>query len=103
MNETRYRRDLVSKIRQRFPGCYVMRPDPRETQGIPDILILHNNTWAMLEIKIDGKAEHQPNQDYYVEQFSHMSFASFINPQSEEDVLSALQYAFESSRPARVS
>lgn len=77
-----------------FPGCVIMKNDPRYVQGIPDILILFNNKWAMLEVKLDGSANIQPNQEYYVNLFNDMSFASFINPENEEDILYALQLTF---------
>jgi hypothetical protein len=102
MNEHAYRRNLVTKIKDLFPDCVVMKNDPREMQGVPDILILWNAQWAMLEIKIGEKAKKQPNQDYYVARFNQMSFASFINPETEEEVLNALQSAFRPRRKARV-
>jgi hypothetical protein len=103
MNERQYEVKLRRKIRARFPGCHIMKNDARGTQGIPDLLILFNNRWAMLEVKIDGVSTKQPNQDYYVEHFNHMSFASFINPNTEEEVLNALQSAFEFEGSTRVS
>ena len=103
MNEREYERKLKTKIRARFPGCHIMKNDASYTQGIPDILILFNNHWAMLEVKMDYGSEHQPNQDYYVEHFNNMSFCSFINPQNEEDVLCALQSAFGLEGSSRVS
>jgi hypothetical protein len=45
-----------------------------------------------------ASASRQPNQDYYVEQLDEMSFAAYIYPENEEEVLSALQQAFESPR-----
>lgn len=94
MNETQYETKLKRKIRDRFPGCHILKNDSRRTQGLPDILILFNNTWAMLEIKMAENSVKQPNQDYYIETFHNMSFAAFINPDNEEEVLNALQSAF---------
>ncbi|MET0786941.1 MAG: hypothetical protein ABWY25_09560 [Paenisporosarcina sp.] len=96
MNESQYQTKLIKKIHDLLPGCYVLKNDPRFAQGIPDILILFNDKWAMLEIKMSGDASVQPNQEYYVELFAEMSFASFINPENEEDVLYALQHALGS-------
>lgn len=93
MREAQYQRTLIKKIQGMFPGCYILRNDPAELQGIPDILILFGNTWAMLEVKMSSIANQQPNQDYYVDLFNHMSFASFINPDTEELVLGELQSA----------
>ncbi len=94
MNETRYSRDLRSTILELLPGSFVIRNDPTQFQGIPDILVLYENKWAMLEIKISADADHQPNQDYYIAKFNEMSFAAFIYPEVEEAVLSELQSAF---------
>lgn len=102
MGETQYEAKLKSRIRERFPGCVIMKNDASRTQGIPDILILWNNQWAMLEVKMDGSSIRQPNQDYYVEKFHKMSFAAFINPEIQEEVLDAMEQSFESSRQACV-
>lgn len=102
MNEIQYKRKLIKKLRELLPGCFVLQPDPRHLQGLPDIIILYNDTWAMLEIKISEDANVQPNQDYYVKMFGNMSFASFINPGNEEEVLSDLQQTFGSRRSTRL-
>lgn len=93
MRESTYERKLKDKLRDMFPGCFLTKPDPREHQGVPDILILFKNKWAMLEVKMDGSSPVQPNQPYYVEKFRSMSFAAFINPQTEDEVLNALSKA----------
>lgn len=103
MNETQYQTKLMKKIQALIPECLILKNDPRYIQGVPDILILYKNTWAMLEIKLSGDANVQPNQKYYVDALDHMSFASFINPQNEEDVLSDLQHSFGIIREARIS
>jgi hypothetical protein len=71
-------------------------------QGIPDLLILWHDRWALLEVKASMSSEKQPNQDHYIELFDEMSFAAYISPETEEEVLSALQQAFEPPRRARL-
>lgn len=93
MRETTYQLRLMGRIQRRFPKCFVLKNDPRYLQGIPDIIILYGDRWAMLEVKMDPKASIQPNQEYYIDFFDLMSFASFINPETEEEVLYELQRA----------
>lgn len=94
MVERNFQADLIKKIKKRFDGCIVLKNDPEYIQGIPDLLILHNDKWAALECKKSSKAKHQPNQDYYVSKMDEMSYASFISPENEEEVLDELQHAF---------
>lgn len=94
MTEAQYQRKLTKKIQERFPGAIVLKNDPRMRQGIPDILVLIDDHWAMLEIKLSGVANIQPNQEHYVRRFHEMSFASFINPETEDEVLDDLQRSF---------
>ena len=94
MNERQYQAQLIGKIKDLLPGSYVTKNDPGMVQGVPDILILHRDKWAMLEIKASPDAPEQPNQAHYVNVFNEMSFASFINPDNEEAVLNALQHSF---------
>lgn len=103
MNEIQYQRKLKKKIERLIPGCSVIKNDPQYNQGIPDLLVLFNDKWAMLEVKMSPTSSVRPNQEYYVGMFDKMSFASFIYPENEEDVLRELQHALESSREARIS
>lgn len=103
MDERTYQRDLIRKLRTLFPECHILKNDPSQLQGVPDLLILYNRTWAMLEVKMDEDSNVQPNQEYYVNHFDRMSFASFINPSNEEEVLDALQQTFGLAGKARVS
>ena len=88
--ETLYRGELVKRIERILPDCTVFRLDPTQLQGAPDLLILFEDKWAMLEVKMEESSEQQPNQDYYVNKFNEMSFAAFIHPTIESEVLSDL-------------
>ena len=103
MKESQYQNQLVKKLKDLFPGCVIHHRDSRDVQGTPDLTIFWGDCWAMLEVKTSAKAPHRPNQDYYVEQFAAMSFAAFIYPENEEQVLDELQRSFRSTRQARVS
>lgn len=94
MRESKYQAKLIKRIKKRFPNCIVMKTDPDYIQGIPDLLILHKNHWAALECKSSERASKQPNQERYVSVMNEMSFASFIYPENEEDILNELQQAF---------
>lgn len=93
MRESAYQLKLIERIQALLPGCCVIRNDPKDIQGIPDLLILQGPFWAMLEVKTGACATIQPNQEYYIEWFNRMSFGAFIYPENEEDVLHALQQA----------
>ena len=96
--ESKFQSALIDELKKIFPGCMVLKNDPTYCQGIPDLLVLYNDHWAMLESKRSSNASHQPNQDYYVEKFDKMSYASFIFPENKEEVLNELQQAFKSGR-----
>lgn len=94
--ESRFQRDLISELEQRFPGCIVLKNDPDYIQGIPDLTILYRDRWASLECKRSEEAEKQPNQEYYVERMDDMSFSRFIYPENKEEVLHDLEHTFKS-------
>lgn len=89
--ESDFQKKLKDELKERFPGCYVLKNDPTGIQGIPDLTILYKNKWATLEVKRSRTEVHQPNQDFYVEQMNSMSFSSFIFPENKEEVLNALE------------
>lgn len=94
--ESDFQGNLIKKIKDRFPGCMVLKNDPTYIQGIPDLLILHNNKWAALECKKSEKEKTRPNQPYYVNKMNNMSYASFVYPENEEEVLNEIQSALQS-------
>jgi hypothetical protein len=100
--EAKYQSGLIKRLKERFPGCQVLKNDPQYMQGILDLTIFWGPCWAMLEVKARANASERPNQAYYVEQMDNMSFAAFIYPENEEEVLTALSEAFASRGAARV-
>lgn len=95
MTEAQYQAKLIKKIEHLFPGCMVMKTDPKQRQGLPDLLVLHGHRWAALEVKLTPTSDIQPNQEYYVQLMDDLSYGSFICPETEEEVLNELQYALE--------
>lgn len=103
MLEGAYKTKLIKKLRTMFPGCYILKNDANYLQGVPDILIIYYDRWAMLETKREKIAEKQANQDWYVDAFNSISFAAFIFPENEREVLRGLQRALQPVRQTRVS
>ena len=94
--ESVFQKELINELKELFPGCMIMKTDPGYIQGIPGILILFNNRWALLECKRDARSKHQPNQDYYVDRLNKMSYSAFIYPENKEVVINELQHALYS-------
>lgn len=106
MRESDFQSALKKEIRNRFPGCYVLKADSADIQGIPDLLILYGDTWASLEVKkneYEANKRPKDNQHYYVADMNSMSFSSFIYPENKEEVLDDLARLFEkhSARKSR--
>lgn len=101
MLESNYQGKLIKRLKVLFPGCVILKNDPGYLQGVPDLIILYQDRWAMLEAKAKENSSSQPNQPYYVEKLNRMSFAAFIHPSNEEEVLRALQQSFGFSGDAR--
>ena len=78
MLENTFKTGLVKELKSRFPGCIVLHADPNEIQGIPDLVVLYEDTWAALEGKKSARASHRPNQDYYVEKMNEMSYDVWV-------------------------
>lgn len=93
--ENQFQSALIKELKKIFPGCMVLKNDSSYYQGIPDLLVLYKDKWAMLECKRSSTATHRPNQDYYIEKFGKMSYASFISPDNKEEVLDELQQTFQ--------
>lgn len=94
MLERDYQKKLAKKLKDIFPGCYVIKNDAQLKQGIPDLLVLYKNKWVALEVKQSETASHRPNQDYNVERMNEMSYAAFIYPENEEKIFSQMKEVF---------
>ena len=94
LDEREYQKKLVKKLKDKFPGCYVIKNDAQLKQGIPDLLVLYSNKWVALEVKKSSTAGHRPNQDLHVERMNEMSYASFIYPENEAQVFKDLEEVF---------
>ena len=99
--EREFQSELIKEIKERFPGCIICKMDANYIQGIPDLLILWEDRWALLECKKSAKSTHRPNQDYYVDVANRMSFSAFIFPENKEAILNAMEETFKSRRKAR--
>ncbi|MBQ0118030.1 MAG: hypothetical protein KBS98_09010 [Flavobacterium sp.] len=102
MKESKFQKEVIDEIKQRFPGAIVLKNDPNYICGIPDLIVLWKDRWASLEVKRSKSAHHQPLQDYYVNLMDGMSFSRFISPENKEDVLNALERSFKSRRRTRI-
>lgn len=93
--ESEFQAKLIKDLEKMFPGCYVNKNDANQTQGFPDLTILHpDGRWAVLECKKDKDADYQPNQEFYLEDLDKKGFARRIEPENKEEVLNDLQRAF---------
>lgn len=101
MLESRFQAELIEELKDLFPGCVVLKNDPNYIQGFPDLLILHKDRWAALEVKASRSARHQPNQNWYIDLLDNLAYAAFIYPENKVEILDALQHALGPRRGAR--
>lgn len=102
MLERKYQAELIVRLKAMFLGCEIFKNDSNYRQGIPDLILLWHDRWAMLEVKASMFSPEQPNQRWYVERLNEMSYAAFICPENEEEVLNEIQRAFTARRKARL-
>ena len=100
--ESSLKADFIRKIRETFPDAIVLKNDANYLQGVPDILVLIGPRWVALEYKRHPTSAQQANQGYYVTLMNEMSYAAFVYPENEEEVLLALEQALSPRRRARV-
>lgn len=91
MRESQFQASLIKKIQKMLPEAIVLKNDPNYIQGIPDLLVLHRDKWVALEVKRGQLAQVRPNQAHYVRKMNEMSYAAFIYPENESEVLDEVQ------------
>ena len=92
MLESKFQKNLIAELEALFPGAMIYKNESK--QGFPDLTVLWNQHWALLECKASKDATHRPNQDIYVNRAQSMSFGRFIYPENKQEVLDELQQAF---------
>lgn len=93
--ESKFQKELIDEIKERYPGCVALKNDSSYIQGFPDWTILYKDKWAVLEVKKERGARKQPNQEYYVDQLDKMSFSRFVFPENKDEVLEDLDSIFK--------
>lgn len=97
MQERDYQAKLIKLLQREFPGIVILKNDSGYRQGIPDLTLLYEDRWAALEVKKHSSSSVRPNQEYYISKLNSMSFAAFISPDNEADILNELQIALQPS------
>lgn len=98
--ESAFQAGLVRKLRGFEWVKRVIKNDPNQIQGFPDLTVyLTNGKWALLECKQHEAAKRQPNQQFYIQDMAESGFARFIYPENEEEILRELsEYASGAGR-----
>lgn len=91
MRESQFQAQLIKKLNKMLPGIIILKNDPNYIQGIPDLILLYKNRWVALEVKRSATASVRPNQAHYVRTMHAMSYAAFIYPENESEILSEVQ------------
>lgn len=84
---------VIEQLELNFPGCLIMKNDSAYRQGVPDLLVLFQNRWALLEVKKSYESflkDQQPNQEYYINWAAANSFGAFVYPENFREVLGDL-------------
>ena len=61
--ESSFQKSLIDELRIIFPGAFITKLDPNYIQGTPDLLILWQDHWAVLECKKERKSKHHDEDD----------------------------------------
>lgn len=98
-----FKTKFIRNLKVRFPNCVVLLTDPQYLQGVPDILMLLEDTWFAFEVKATKTSSRRPNQEWWIDILNRQSYASFVYPENEEEVIREVQQSLEARRRARLS
>ena len=94
--ESKFHKELIDEVKERYPGCIALKNDSSYMQGFPDWTILYKDKWAVLEVKKERGAHKQPNQEYYVNKLNEMGgFSRFVFPENKDEVLEDMDTLFK--------
>jgi hypothetical protein len=93
VKESKFQAGVIKEIKDMLVDVVVLKNDSSYQQGIPDLLILSPNGWAVLEAKKSLNEPYQPNQEYFLDLLGSWSFASMICPENKREVLDGLYEA----------
>lgn len=94
--ESKFQKELIDEVKERYPGCVALKNDSSYMQGFPDWTILYKDKWAVLEVKKERGAHKRPNQEYYVNKLNEMGgFSRFVFPENKEEVLEDMDTLFK--------
>lgn len=92
MRENQYQAGLIRRIKERIPGCIVLKNDANYLQGIFDLTVILGPRASHIEVKAGEKSPEQPNQRYYINLVREQGGSAWVvYPENEEEVLLALQ------------
>lgn len=94
MLESEFQAELIKKIKAAYPGCEILKNDANYKQGFPDLTIMFGMRYAVLECKASESEPYRPNQEWYLDKLSNMSFSATIYPENEREVLAELREFF---------
>lgn len=103
--ERDFQPDFIKLLKERFPGCFILKNDSSYLQGVPDLLFLYGTYWAIFEVKRQrprSSRDFEPNQEYYIDLLDEMSFSTCVYPENAEEVLDEIQRQLETRRPTRL-
>lgn len=92
--ESSFQARLIKELKEQFKDCVILKNDANYLQGVCDLVIFFGKHWAMLECKASENAHRRPNQEYYVNKFNEMSYASFVYPENKDNVIDDLRRLF---------
>lgn len=95
MAERKFQAQVIKKLKEMFPESIILKNDPTYLQGIPDLLILNDNKWGMIEVKDSKDEPYRPNQPYYLAKCKKMSFSATIYPENMKECLNDIQQALQ--------
>lgn len=76
--ESKLQTEIVNYLRKL--GARVIKQDPTlgKQKGLPDLLVIRDGWWGMLEVKDHKNSSHQPGQDEWVKWADENSYGRFV-------------------------